>query len=278
MSRYQSDRKKIARIFRKRTSKALKFIKKNFIIFLINLLFFGGIIVWWYFGYQYRTDPKHEIKDIVLKFDEVAQIYDQTDIEESIKNKFLWINKISYKWRSIIWKDITSQYERVWESVMTLSGDIVYVDIKGKVPNFVLIKDQVIANIATNKIYTSTKDPNYYQSQPDIYTPKIVYIKSAWYSITGYNGVFYNIGINTFVKQLEIITTALSWYNAIAYMPWGKKAEITMDNWQLLYFDLSKNTLEQIKKYNTLKDEYNNFYNYKIIDLGTIEDQVFLGN
>lgn len=277
MSRYQPRYKKFGRTFRKSFTKFIGFVRKNLIIFFINLLFFGIIIVWWWFGYKYWTDPKHDIKELVLRFDEIAELYDKTDIDTTIRDKFVWMNKLSYKGRSIIQKDITAEYHRVKESIMTLSGDILYVDIKWQLPNFVIIKDQLISNISINRIYTSTKDLSYYQWRPDA-SSKLVYIKSAWYNITWFDGVFYNIGINTFVKQLEIITSALSGYNTIAYMPGGKKAEIEMGNGQLLYFDLSKNTLEQIKKYQKLKNDYDNFYKYKIIDLGTIEDQVFLGN
>lgn len=277
MSRYQSRNKKFARSFKKRTIKLVGFIKKNLIIFLINLLFFGGIVVGWYFGYKYWTDPKHDIKDVVLNFDEIAQIYDKSDIKTAIKDKFVWINKLSYKGRSIIWKDITAAYSRIKGSTMTLSGDTLYVDIKWQLPSYVIIKDQLVANITSSSIYPSTKNLDYYESGSRLEF-KLVYIKSAWYIITGYSGIFYNIGINTFVKQLDIITTALSWYSTLAYMPWGKKAEIELDNWQLLYFDLSKNIFEQIKKYNQLKDKFSNFDRYKIIDLWTIEDQVFLGN
>ncbi len=275
MSRYQSRNRKFIRSSKKSIIKLVKFTKKNFVIFLINLLFFSGLIGWWYFGYRYWVDTKNSIKDVIIKFDEVAAMYDTSDIKETIKDRFIGMNKLYYKSISIIWKNIITKYNWVKDSTTLLSGNILYMDISWKLPDFIIVKDQIIANIVSNQIYSTTKNLDYYKFWT-WYNTKLIYIKSAWYSTAWFSGVFYNISINTFVKQLEIITSALNDYKTVAYLPWGEKVEIEMENGQLLYFDIGKNTLEQINKYKVLKEKYNKFSNYKIIDLGTIEDQVFL--
>lgn len=277
MARYQSRYKKFWWSFKKKVIKFFTFIKKNIRIFLINILVFGIVIGWGVYIYKYFKNPNHDIKNLTITFDEIAGIYDQSDIKKNIEDRFLWTNKLSYKWKNIIWKDVSSKYNRIEKANMKLSWNTLLVDIKWKLPEFILIKDQLVYNIATNNTYLSTKDLEYYKQRPN-HTSKIIYIKWVALTMTWLDGIFYNIGINSFTKQFEIITSTISWYNTLAYIPWGKKAEITMDNNQLLYFDLSKNMFEQVKKYQQAKEQYKNFYKYKIIDLGTIEDQVFLWN
>lgn len=95
---------------------------------------------------------------------------------------------------------------------------------------------------------------------------------------SGLQGLFYGIDEVKFVKQMQLIVNNMSGFGDFYYIPGAQKLIVTMGSGYELYFDLEKNIIAQLDKYQSLRAMTGavSLKWYRKIDVGTMDDMAFL--
>ena len=111
-------------------------------------------------------------------------------------------------------------------------------------------------------------------SQYSIYSwNTVVNIKT--FSGNDVSAVFFETSPEALMQQINSIYTKIPVKDNF-WIPSAYKIWITTEDDKLLYFDVKKNVFEQIKKYEFIKNNYKKYNQVKEMDLGTIDDSIFI--
>jgi hypothetical protein len=90
------------------------------------------------------------------------------------------------------------------------------------------------------------------------------------------SGLFYDVPADQLAKQYHIIVNGLSDKNiqSMTYHPASHQIQVNTLQ-QEIYFDVTGNIFEQLKKYRTLLKNQQTVVEQRLVDLGSVEDGVF---
>ncbi len=164
--------------------------------------------------------------------------------------KFPWIDKIEY----------------------VKKENVLNIQVFGKRPDVYLSIDNGIFALANNKLLSVKATLN----TTGINIPIVEIISTKISTTWSLDSLFFGIRVDTFVRQITLIHENISDYELLQFIPWGNKILLKDKKWIWLYFDARKNMIEQINKYRLISWSGNIMGTNKIIDLGTMDDMIFM--
>lgn len=91
------------------------------------------------------------------------------------------------------------------------------------------------------------------------------------------SGLFYEVSAEQLSTQYDNIVDSFSGWviQSIVYYPASHQIHVFTPK-QELYFDITGNIFEQLKKYRILLDHQQQVVEQRVVDLGSVEDSVFV--
>jgi hypothetical protein len=84
--------------------------------------------------------------------------------------------------------------------------------------------------------------------------------------------LFYEIPVDKFICDMDVIAQWFPWYKRLVYLPWSSRTVVFVSDDKRVYLN-NKNPLTwQIENYNLLQKYYDQSDGLKIIDLGSLEN------
>lgn len=283
VKKHQSSRKIRMRRSKKTITSIGSFLRKNLFTSLISIFTACVVIAIALWVYVLFSSPTFSLDSVQVTSDPYAVHY-KNSLHGYLEKDFTHMNIVSALWYRM---RFLSHYKNKYTWIASIGshreGNILYIDIDGKVPSlYYNLADAFYAQIIDKK--WNSVYPVYWPliltwdaySGSSISIPKVQLV--VWSSITysGIDTMFYGLSADALVKQIQLIHESISGYKELKYIPWSQKwILITKDN-QTIYFDLWKNIIEQISKYRLIMWSGSTIWSNTKIDLWTMDDLIFI--
>lgn len=270
ISKYQSPSKLILRRSRKRLQLFGSFLRKHFVSvtrFVLWIVILIGLIslVWNVF-----TSSKLSISEVEVRVDEVAKIYDQK-LESYLVKDFSDMSKVMLPWYEMRFRKFYMQlYPWIEEMKFATEGRKLIITVVWDEPRMYIIIDNWTFWLLDNTLFRISNK----LGSGVVATIEVV--SSQVSAQTGFDSLFFRLSPDALSKQVGLVHENISDYQSLLYIPGASKLIMNIKWGSQIYFDLSKNMIEQLDKYRLISWSGNLLSPYSKIDIGTMGDSVFL--
>lgn len=194
-------------------------------------------------------------------------------MQKYLAKDYFNMNRVLLSWYEIKFRNYYLQ-KFPWIEKIQFSREKNTLDIKviGRRPEVYLSIDNWLLAIAGSRLLPVKGTLNTTGTR----IPVVEIIGSRISSTGSLDSLFFWIRSDAFVRQISLIHENISDYELLQFIPWGNKILLKTKDWVSLYFDARKNMIEQINKYRLISWSGSVIGNNKIIDLGTMDDIIFM--
>ncbi len=276
MSKYQSPRTLLWRRAQKKLQTCGSFFSKYGLRALVFILSFL-IITWAVIGVlRALSGPNWTISEVEVQIDGKGKLYDHQDLLKYLEKDFKDVNRVvAYGYRRRFFSYYEKQLPWIQNMRMKVDNGIAYITVEGRAPLLYIQSQNRYFAFANNRLISVQKIISV-PSTGSVTIPQIE-LTGMISSGNGLTWLFYGMDGVRLVKQLQLIVDNISDFKKLYYIPGARKVIMLMNTWHELYFDLQKNIIAQLDKYHLLLTDWASLKWYRKIDVGTMDDMVFLG-
>lgn len=210
------------------------------------------------------------IREVHVSLDATSLQYDKKIWDYLVKD-FTGMNKIMIPWYRQRFRGFyIKQYPRLKTLEFGINKDTLSISVIWKKPRLYVTVDNGVFGLVDNLLVRTSSATG--SNAPNIILTSINISNQTWWS-----ALFFLISPDAFAKQVQLLYDNISGYNSLSYIPWASKLIMEISGWKKVYFDLSKNMIEQLNKYRLITWTGNLLWVYNVIDAWTMNDLVFLG-
>lgn len=233
---------------------------------------FMGIIAIWYGLFYVVNNEQFLISSVRVSIDTQGTMYDYKPLVGYLTKDFKEMNKIMLPWYESKFKNYyISQYTWIKNISFNAEKNTLTIVITTQAPKAYVYADTSQYALLDGGFVSITTG----LAISGVVIPKIQLLYAQVPGMTGLNSLFFSTPQGTFVKQFQLLQGNVGNYDALKRIPWADKIIVVKGDKEI-YFDLHKNMIEQLDKYRLISWSGNVIWTYRKIDVGTMDDMIFL--